>query len=663
MPQQNSKVAAAHPFLPTGVPDTGWPFIRNSTFDGHSKEIHIADSWPEEGPPVLWTRELGQGYSAFVAKGKRVFTQAQSLAGQVVLCLDADTGETIWKHRYDLPFEPLLPYPGPRATPTLDGRYVYYAAPDGLIGCLEQSSGDEIWSLNVVEKYAGEGIEFGYSCSPTIVEGMLILPVGGTGASLVAINAKTGKEVWRSGNDPASYTPAYPISIGHRKAIVGYLQNSLILCDQKTGDILARMSLSQGYDEHSAWPLYQETHLWISGPFRSGSELLEITPTKESDKSELRFQFNKVWKSRDLSNDVSSSVLVDGHIYGFDIFDAQSKTQRPSRGKFRCVNFLTGETTWEIGTGRPRRLNSTRPADAKPEIGQSGIVVADEKLIILNEMGELILVRVNSERYEELARTSVLAGELTWTPPILYRGRVYIRNQTRAVCVFVGELDRLETETPLMTVADVPQSEYTDWAATLLAIEPEYAFDIPSDEWLDRWLIAGLRSLLVGSLLGLSLKWWFPCVNSHCVCLLVAATLGALGTTLLSRATGEFYFTWQLVVFASFEPLGSTLRLRKLQRGDRFVGAVPPSKWNERLRWVLFLAVSATFFYLCLRLSLVFEWAYLAGFAGAAPFCWLSARLANRQGTWNEPVRHLLRLVGFLAFSLVAAGVLATRYR
>jgi hypothetical protein len=183
------KTHKSNPFLPATVANSRWPFIRNSTFDDHSPEIHIADSWPDEGPPVLWTRELGQGYSAFVAKGERVFTQAQTLGGQV--------------------------------------------------------------------------------------------------------------------------------------------------------------------------------------------------------------------------------VLVDGHIYGFDIFDAQSKVQRPSRGKFRCINFLTGETTWEIGTGRPRRMNSTRPADAEPEIGQSGIVVADSKLIILNELGELILARVNPERYEELTRTSVLSGELT----------------------------------------------------------------------------------------------------------------------------------------------------------------------------------------------------------------------------------------------------------
>lgn len=670
--QENSSQAlnprGSNSFLPDDVEDTGWPFIRNSTFDGHSPEINIADSWPDEGPPVLWTRDLGQGYSSFVARGRRVFTQAQSLAGQVVLCLDADTGKTIWEHRYDWPFEPLLPYPGPRATPTLAGEHVVFAAPDGLIGCLTQAKGEPVWSVNVVEKYGGAGIEFGYSCSPTVVDGLVILPVGGKGASLVALDAATGEEVWSSGDDPASYTPAFPIVVGGRKIIVGYLQNSILFCDQKTGKLLGRMGLSQGYDEHSAWPLYSEPNLWISGPFRSGSELLGLPPELATTKGSSKFviqdlNLKKVWKNRDLSNDVMSSVLVDGHIYGFDIYDAQSKTHRPSRGKFLCVNFLTGETTWEIGTGKPRRLNSERPADAEPEIGQAGIIVVDGKLLMLNEMGELILARINSERYEELARASVLSGELTWTPPALHRGRVYIRNQTRAVCVYVGDRNLLNAETPLLTVADVPQTEYTDWATTLLAIEPEYAFDIPSNEWQRRWLLASLGFLVAGSILGVILQRVSSRVNPHVVCLIAAVTLGAMGTTFLSRMTGEFFFTWQLVLYVAFEPLGKTLQLRKLRPGEHPIGTLPPTKRHSRLCWLLFLSANVAFFLLCRRLSLVFEWVFILGFAGAVPFCWAMSRLDNRQGTWNEPVRHLLRLLAFAAFSLTAAALLATRYQ
>jgi hypothetical protein len=370
--------AAENPFLPQGVPDRGWPFVRGAAFGAHSPETNLADQWPDDVPPVLWTRPLGQGYSAFVAVGERVFTQTQTLTGQYVVCLDADSGETVWEQRYDWPYEAAGVYPGPRATPTIaDGR-VYFAAPSGLIGCLDSATGDELWSVNVIEEYDGQGVGFGYACSPTVIDGLVLLPVGGKDASLVALDAMSGREVWASGSDSASYTPAFPIESGGRKLVVGYLQNSLVVADRSDGTLLGRMDLSHGYDEHSAWPIFQEPHLWISGPFRSGSHLLTLPQVGDAPRTDGTASsrsntanipaFETVWKSRTLSNDVTSSVLVDGFLYGFDIFDAQSKTHRPSRGIFRCVEFLTGEERWAVGTGRPQR-DSDRASDGELEIG------------------------------------------------------------------------------------------------------------------------------------------------------------------------------------------------------------------------------------------------------------------------------------------------------
>jgi hypothetical protein len=135
-PDSDAVAARENPFLAPGEPDRGWPFIRGPDFNGHSAEIHLANSWPSEGPPVLWNRPLGQGYSAFTAAGNRVFTQYQTLGGQYVICLNADTGQTLWEYRYDWPYEAGGVYPGPRATPTLADGGVYFAAPSGMVGCL-----------------------------------------------------------------------------------------------------------------------------------------------------------------------------------------------------------------------------------------------------------------------------------------------------------------------------------------------------------------------------------------------------------------------------------------------------------------------------------------------------------------------------------------------
>jgi outer membrane protein assembly factor BamB len=232
-----------------------------------------------------------------------VATQYQTLAGQYVLCLAADSGHVIWQHRYDWPYEAAGVYPGPRATPTYADGHLYFAAPDGLVGCLSAETGKPLWSVNVVETFGGQGLGFGYACSPTVLEGKVVLPVGGKGASLVALSAEDGSLIWKAGDDEASYTPAYPISFRGRPLVLGYLQNALVCHDLESGRRIWRRELSAGYDEHSAWPIYREPHLWISGPFQAGSELLELTDDPD--------QLKTVWKSKLLSNGVASSVLVE----------------------------------------------------------------------------------------------------------------------------------------------------------------------------------------------------------------------------------------------------------------------------------------------------------------------------------------------------------------
>jgi outer membrane protein assembly factor BamB len=653
-------------FLPLGVSDRGWPFVRGPAFDGHSSETHLANEWPKAGPPVLWTRELGQGYSAIVAVGRRCFTQTQSIAGQFVVCLDADTGETIWEHRYDLPYELVGVYPGPRATPTISRGRVYFAAPSGLIGCLSAETGQPLWSVNVVEKYHGQGAEFGYSCSPTVVDGLVLLPVGGPGASMVALNAEDGREVWKSGDDSASYTPAYPIERDGRPLVVGYLQNALVICDRRDGRQLARFELSQGYDEHSAWPLYREPLLWISHPFKAGSILLEV-PAFDEDSPVQRL--SSVRRSPRMSNDILSSVLIGEHIYGFDLFEAQAKTHRASRGIFRCLDFESGNEKWSVGTGRPRRDNGSQEA-ASSEIGQAGIVVADGKLILLNELGELILLRATSERCEELARASVLSGEIVWTPPTLHRGRVYVRNHSRAACIYVGEPALLNADRPTITVADIPQRRYRDWAATILAIEPEFAFDIPSNQWLLRWFVVGVGLLLIGQVIGIfvdevvrlrrSVK---TNLNSrefsdgNLVSRGVVFVSGCLGTTFLSGWANDFMFTWPVSLFLAFEIAASQLRSRSVVVSGQ-------QRWRERLNLWFWLLTMLIYFLICRRLSLVFEWAFLIGPLGAWPIqIWANHwRQQHPLVTWRGRVwLATLQVLTFAGF--FAAAVLELRWK
>lgn len=192
--------------------EAGWPHIRGPSYDGVSRETNLADVWPESGPPVLWVKELGQGFSSIVVQKDRAFTQYQSLTGQFVLCMDANTGKTLWSYRYDWPFEVTGLYPGPYSTPTLSMDHVYFTTPAGSVSCLTLS-GKLVWSRDLKQEFDGKGTDFGYACSPTVVDRKVILPVGGRGASLVALDAMSGEVVWKTGDESASYVPVLPITI------------------------------------------------------------------------------------------------------------------------------------------------------------------------------------------------------------------------------------------------------------------------------------------------------------------------------------------------------------------------------------------------------------------------------------------------------------------
>ncbi len=669
--EKTEPVASAVPTPSVQSIDTQWPSIRGPQWNGISQEGGLADSWPKEGPPVLWTRELGQGYSAFVAWDDRLATQYQTLRGQFVACLEADTGRTIWEHRYDWPYDPAGVYPGPRATPTYHDGCVYFASPAGLIGCLNADSGKLIWSLELSTRFKGELTGFGYACSPTLIDGLLILPVGCPGASMVAFDAKSGAVRWQAGQQAASYAPAFPIHLRGRALVLGYMENFLVCHDRSTGEVLWEHKLSAGYDEHSSWPLYREPHLWISSPFRAGAELLELSDDPSAPVRSLG-------KQSLISNDIFPSVLLDGAVYGFDVLEPQAKIHRSTRGVFRCIDFMTGEEHWAVGDGRPIRGSQNTPVPStalKKEnssegsyghdrfIGHATVIAADGKLILFNDLGELILARATAERFDELGRISVLSGEICWTQPALSRGRLFVRNQSRAACLFLGKPEFLEADLQRQatTTAAIPQSEYFDWAAIILGVEPEYAFDIPSPQWLIKWYKVSLIGIIGGGFAVLLAAMTIRPVRRlsaetrETCCWIVIFFAGALGTTFLSPLMNDFIFTWPVCIFASYQCLMDRLAMHRRELSSR-------DRWRSRLACIVFLATCLLYFLVCRRLSLVFEWVFLGGFAAAIPLS-LAGRFFFAKKSWHWLWKVVCIAASFTAFYWSSVAFLHVRVR
>lgn len=592
------------------------PHVRGPSYDASSPETGLIDRWPAAGPPVLWTRELGPGYSAFTVAEGKAFTLFQKTGGMFLLAVDPDTGEELWKERVDWPWQPGGMYPGPYASPTWSEGKVYYSTPTGSVGCVRAADGRSVWTVNVREKFGSRGTEFGFASTPAVEDGRVFLPVGGPNAAMVALDAGTGRTLWTGGDDPASYCPAYLITLDGRRFVVGFFKNSVALFDAKTGERAWRETLSSSYDEHAAWPLFDGQHLLIASPFRAGSQLFRFRT------SETGIAAKAVWNGRQLSNDVCSSLLSDGSVYGFDLQQSQASVHRPAKGAFKCLDFLTGQVRWET--------------DA---VGQCSVLLADGKLILWTETGELILAKANPARYEELARAQVLGGGgMCWAAATLSGKRVIVRDHRRAACLYLGPPSDLDPARRTATIA-VPDRGF-DWTR-LVPKEPDYANDAPSGGEIAAWFAWNVGILAFAFLGALIVRKLVPRLKPRIVFAALAFALGILGTTAVGAWFDTFAWTWPASLYVAFAA-ALAIGLDRAARGW----------WRQifgRLALLSFIALCYGYYGICMAVGYAMAWGFLFGFLPALPFAVLAARIENGK------IRYPLEVTGFAVYFWTSA--------
>ncbi|MCI0538360.1 MAG: PQQ-like beta-propeller repeat protein [Verrucomicrobiales bacterium] len=311
-----------------------WPQWRGPNRDGISTEHGLSTDWPKEGPKQLWKAEVGAGFSSISVANGRLFTLSNRNETDTVYCLDAGTGKEIWKSSYPSRTDSKNEEWGPAATPTVEDDVLYTFGLRGQLICFEVATGKIRWQKNVERELGVQSPEWGFTSSPLIQGSVLFLNIGKGGA---AFEKASGKVVWKSGRGPGAYCTPVPFKAGNESALAILGPNSIFAINAETGKELWRHAWPTPYGISIADPIISGDKLFVSSSYGKGAGLVQIGAGKPS----------QVWANMNMINHFNTCVLIDGHLYGINC-----DTKRIKEGNLRCVDFNTGEVKWtHEGTG------------------------------------------------------------------------------------------------------------------------------------------------------------------------------------------------------------------------------------------------------------------------------------------------------------------------
>lgn len=396
----------------------------------------------EVGLETAWRRPLGSAYSGVAVVDGRAITAFSDGAGDFLVALAADDGRELWRYRIGDVYEGHDGSDdGPIATPTVAGGRVFGVGPWGHLFAVRLDDGGELWSHHLAEELGARQPDYGFSTSPLVVGGVVVVQTGaGEGGAVSGFDPATGERLWATGDDRVGYQSPIAFEVGGEPQVVAVTNSLLTGLDPATGEELWRHQHKEPspYDGFSHPVRVGEDRILLN--YWPESALFRVTRSDGGDGvDDGGYAVEELWRSRALKGTYGSSVPYDGHLYGFS-------------GRFlTCVDAATGETVWK-----------SRPP------GGGNLVLVDGHLVIQSPDGEVVVAEATPEGYREKARVAALdSGSLT--RPSFAGGRVYVRNLEEIASVAVT--DRAPAAPARVAEAEIPEEElrgdFGTWIAEL----------------------------------------------------------------------------------------------------------------------------------------------------------------------------------------------------
>jgi outer membrane protein assembly factor BamB len=334
-------------------------------------------------------------------------------AWERIQCFKESTGKLLWSREYELVYPDFAFVPeqggGPAATPVVEAGKVYWSGRSGQVDCLDARSGKVIWEIHLDTKYT-VGI-LSVRGSPLIEGNLLILFAGAVpGGCVIALDKRTGKEVWKALDDSKSSSSPLIVVAGGKRQLIVWMGNAVTSLNPATGETYWREAMSTSSNDSIPTPVVQKNRLLISGLM---FELDARTPT-----AKVLWPETMAASKRLLSN-TSTPLLQGDYVYS-----------AKSNGELVCLEAGTGKQVW--GTTNVTELKTGASIHLTPN-GDAVLLFTDE--------GNLILARLAPGGYREISRvhllepTSILGTrKFAWIPPVYANRHIFARNDEELVC-------------------------------------------------------------------------------------------------------------------------------------------------------------------------------------------------------------------------------------
>lgn len=381
-----------------------WPQGLGPNRTGIAVNEPTLGAWGDSGPKSQWTHELGMGYAGPVVAGDTVVIFHRVDRVERLEALNRNTGELVWKQDFKAFYSGgYNADQGPRSTPVIANGKVFAYGAAGDLHCVDLATGKTIWSRALNDDYQAPDGYFGAGSSPIVIGEHLLINVGADEAGIVAVNIKTGKTVWKATNEKASYSSPAVIQLNGKPKALFITRMKALAIDPISGDVLFETPFGkQGPTVNGATPLAFQNKLFLSASYGIGARLMEIS----ADGKTLQSQ----WDGDDImSSQYSTCLLHQNALFG------THGREDIGIAALRSVSVDSGKVYWE-----------------EPGFGVAHCILINDKILALNNEGELVLVRATTKAYEELARATVSKGT-TRSFPAYSQGQLFFRsNQGRS---------------------------------------------------------------------------------------------------------------------------------------------------------------------------------------------------------------------------------------